>query len=93
MGHVGYDRLPCAWLDLDYLDVATILQQPALLGLAMAAQVEQAKPSQPVFGAFLTASFKPLSALLFRTRGDGADPLAFKRDAGSAIRAPSTARG
>ncbi|MEO7274313.1 MAG: hypothetical protein ABIX28_16665 [Vicinamibacterales bacterium] len=67
---VGTDRLPCAWLDLDYLDVGTILQQPALLALAMAAQWNE-QLSRPVFGAFLSPSFKPLSALLFRTRGDG----------------------
>ncbi|MBA2355473.1 MAG: hypothetical protein H0V80_12490 [Acidobacteria bacterium] len=66
---IGHQHRPCAWVDFDYLDVATVLQHPALLGLAMAAQWNE-QLEQPVFGAFLTTSFQPLGSLLFRTRSD-----------------------
>jgi hypothetical protein len=67
---VGPLHIPCASLDFDYLDVGTVLQYPGLLGLAMAAQWNE-QLEQPVFGGFLTSTFKPLAALLFRNRPDG----------------------
>jgi tetratricopeptide (TPR) repeat protein len=68
---IGPRHMPCAWLDFDYLDVGTVLQYPALLGLAMAAQWNE-QLAQPVFGGILTPSFQPLASLLFRNRSDGA---------------------
>jgi tetratricopeptide (TPR) repeat protein len=68
---IGPRHIPCAWLDFDYLDVGTVLQYPALLGLAMAAQWNE-QLAQPVFGGILTPSFQPLASLLFRNRRDGA---------------------
>jgi len=67
---VGDRHIPCAWLDMDYLEVATILQHPALLGLVMAAQWNE-QLAQPVFGTFLTPTLQPLASLLFRRHSDG----------------------
>jgi hypothetical protein len=66
---LGLRHVPCAWLDFDYLEVSTVLQHPALLGLAMAAQWNE-QLEQPVFGSFLDPSLQPLASLLFRNRGD-----------------------
>jgi hypothetical protein len=68
---IGQRHIPCAWLDFDYLDVATVVQHPALLGLAMAVQWNE-QLEQRVFGGYLTPSFQPLASLLFRTRTDAA---------------------
>ena len=67
---IGPRHLPCAWVDFDYLDVATVVQHPALLGLAMAVQWNE-QLEQRVFGGYLTPSFQPLASLLFRSRTDG----------------------
>jgi hypothetical protein len=68
---IGQRHLPCAWIDFDYLDVATVVQHPALLGLAMAVQWNE-QLEQRVFGGYLAPSFQPLASLLFRSRTDGA---------------------
>jgi hypothetical protein len=68
---IGQRHIPCAWLDFDYLEVATVVQHPALLGLAMAVQWNE-QLEQRVFGGYLTPSFQPLASLLFRTRTDAA---------------------
>jgi hypothetical protein len=66
---LGPTHAPCAWVDFDYLEVSTVLQHPALLGLAMAAQWNE-QLELPVFGGFLNPSFQPLASLLFRNRTD-----------------------
>ena len=66
---LGPRHFPCAWLDFDYLDVATVVRHPALLGLAMAVQWNE-QLEQRVFGSYLSPGFQPLGSLLFRTRAD-----------------------
>lgn len=67
---VGAAHVPCAWVDFDYVDVGNVLQMPALLGLAMAAQWNE-QLAQPVFGEFLAPSLQSIASLLFRQRPDG----------------------
>jgi hypothetical protein len=62
-------RLPCAWIDFDYLDVGTILIAPWLLALPIAAQWNE-QLEKPLFGSLLEPSFQPLASLLFRARAD-----------------------
>jgi len=67
---IGVQRHPCAWIDLDYLEVQSILEAPALLAILIAAQLNE-QLEQRVFSSLLSTTVQSLTPLVFRADSYG----------------------